>query len=240
MTTARVLVSIPTYGGLDFRTFEALSSASRKGAVAGVQYVKSSFLTKCFNQLWCRALNARESQGLTHFAMLHGDVVPMSLWLDHMLEIASETNADVLSVVMPMKSEHGVTSTAIESADRMKPTRFTLKQLDKMPVTFTHEKLLVNTGLMLVKLAGDWIEKIHFHFEDEIRIEDGIRVAHALSEDWAFSMDARALGAKVYATRAVTAVHLGEWAYPNSGAWGKWEWDMANGEAKLNEVEGTP
>jgi hypothetical protein len=230
---SRVLVSIPTYGGLDGRTFEALTSASPDGHVAGVQYVKSSFLTKCFNQMWCRALNDRESHGLTHFAMLHADVMPEPEWLDKTLRVMSETGADVVSVVMPMKNGQGLTSTGIESDDRMKPRRFTIKQLEAMPLTFTHPKLVVNTGLMLIDVRKPWVERIHFRVEDEIRIENGVRAAHALSEDWAFSMDARALGAKLYATRAIRAHHLGEQAYPNFGGWGTSAIDEAFGEARL-------
>ena len=45
-------------------------------------------------------------------------------------------------------------------------------------------------------------------------------MAVGMSEDWAFSRRARALGATLYATREVSIVHSGMKDYRNDSAWG--------------------
>ena len=102
--------------------------------------------------------------------------------------------------------------------------RLTLNEIynDYEP-TFTHEKLLVNTGLMLVDLRKTWVENVWFAFEDKI-IPDpkapGNFKAVGISEDWFFSRRARELGAKLFATREVAVRHVGSADYSNASAWG--------------------
>ena len=53
----------------------------------------------------------------------------------------------------------GVTTTAI---DPPAVRRFTMKEILARPETFTHPDLLVNTGMLLVDMRDDWIERAYF------------------------------------------------------------------------------
>jgi len=71
------------------------------------------------------------------------------------------TKAKVLSVVLPLKSAEGVVSTALDDPDY--PTsslvsQFTTTEIHQMPEeTFTHERLLANTGCLLVDFREPWV-----------------------------------------------------------------------------------
>lgn len=221
-----VIVGIPTYDGqVHSGIIGAMRSASKyKQVFLGTS--KLSILTHSFNSLWAGALNLRK-QGASHFCMLHADIAPEDFWLDKMLEIFHAKKASVLSAVMPIKSSSGFTSTAIETDNPWRPKRYTMTEIDAMPEpTFTHEKLLINTGLMLVDITQPWVEKICFKFTDYIELKDGKYYAYNVPEDWNFSKDARALGASLWATRSVKAMHHGNAAYPNYGVWGTKETDL--------------
>jgi len=146
-----------------------------------------------------------------------------------MMSIMEKHRADVLSVVVPLKNDKGLTSTALDMAvgdedPHWRVKRLTLNEIynDYEP-TFTHEKLLVNTGLMLVDLRKPWVENVWFAFEDKI-IPDpkipGYFKAVGVSEDWFFSRRACELGAKLYATREISVLHAGTTEYSNASAWG--------------------
>lgn len=230
---AKVLVSIPSYGGKCEvgMLFPLMRAAKEKGNNYTIQNVDSSTNCHGFNMLLNNALDARDLDQITHFAMIHTDVIPEEYWLDKMLAIMERTNADVLSAVIPIKDHQGLTSTALdEQVGDVDPAwrvrRITLneiyKTLDgvKLEPSFTHPKLLVNTGLMLIDLRKPWIDKLHFRFEHQIIRHHGKRSAVCMPEDWAFSRDARALGATLWATREVAVRHVGYAAYPNSYPWG--------------------
>ena len=74
----------------------------------------SSLLARNFNLLFCHALEWRDRGQADYFAMIHGDVVPPVWWADVMIAEMERVGADVLSAVVPLKSEHGLTSTAID------------------------------------------------------------------------------------------------------------------------------
>lgn len=226
MTT---LIGVPCYDGrLHFAVVEAIGRAGLARRM--VRYQQNSILTKCFNMLWCEALNAR-ANGVTHFAMVHADVMPDPGWLDRMHDIMEEHKADVLSVAMPLKSKHGLTSTAVNDDP---PRRFTLRQLHAGPETFTAPNLLVNTGLMLVDFRKPWVETIAFRFDDKIlNTGDGF-VAVNLPEDWAFSFDASSRGARICVTRAIGATHFGIDGFRNDEPWGTMAVDEFNGAAVLD------
>jgi len=91
--------------------------------------------------------------------------------------------------------------------------------------TFTAPNLLLNTGLMLVKLSAPWVQQVYFHFEDKIIRVNGRRRAVLMPEDWMFSRDARKLGCTAqWATREVRVEHKGMATYPNDVVWG-WKTD---------------
>lgn len=227
---ARVLIGIPTYDGkIESGINQAIENASRFGYKAAVCVSKTSILTQCFNHLWATALNAKKQHGLSHFCMLHADVVPEDYWLDKMVGIMKETGAHVLSSVIPIKSNYGLTSTAIDDGkDAWHPRRLTLTEVFERDETFTQEGLLINTGLMLVDLSQKWVEDICFRFDDDIILEDNQFKAVGISEDWYFSRWAAANGAKLFATRAVSIDHVGSAKYQNNEPWGQWKTDLVN------------
>jgi GT2 family glycosyltransferase len=234
---ASVYIGIPTYDG---RVHKNLATALQKATANRVSKTTSiitcSILTRAFNLLYAHALNERRN-GTSHFCLLHDDIVPEPLWLDKMMSLMEREHADVLSVVIPLKDDKGLTSTALDMAvgdedPHWRVKRLTLNEIyHDYAATFTHEKLLVNTGLMLVDLRKPWVENVWFAFEDRI-IPDpktpGYFKAVGVSEDWFFSRRARELGAKLYATREISVVHTGAAEYSNASPWGSLREDAAD------------
>jgi hypothetical protein len=174
----------------------------------------SSFLTNGFNHSWCEALNKREQQGITHFLMVHADVMPNCPdWVNRLLNVMEETNADVVSTIIPIKDNRGLTSIA-KDTDAWLPQRLSLEEIKQLPENFEAE--LINTGLMLVDFKKDWVAKINppFAVKDELLFDEknGYR-AVSLSEDWYFSREVRKLGGKLVATRKIPVVHIGSSFY---------------------------
>jgi NAD(P)-dependent dehydrogenase (short-subunit alcohol dehydrogenase family) len=90
----------------------------------------------------------------------------------------------VLSVVSPIKSNKGLTSTAVNS-DHWRPRRYTLKEMAAMPPTFTLPDLLINTGLMLVNLSGPWVEEVCFDVNNLVyKAPNGRWKSEMEPEDW--------------------------------------------------------
>lgn len=227
-----IYLGIPCHDGrLDKGHLESLLTY-KSPHLRAVNVMSQSMLTKNFNTLFAHALNERK-KGITHFAMLHSDVVPEKMWLDKLYKLMNEHQADVISAIVPIKSEHGLTSTGFDEAiDGVedwyyRPKRLTMTEAYKeFEPTFTNEKLLVNTGCMLIDIRKAWVEKIWFEFEDKIvEKEPGYFVPICVPEDWNFSRRARAMGAKLFATREVLTWHMGGGAFSNSQAWGSLEHD---------------
>lgn len=221
-------LALPTYNGSRTNSHAILCAATFPAPFAGIRPddVGSSLLAHNFNGMWARALNER-ARGITHFVMLHSDVFPHSqTWLGEMHAIMERVGASVLSVVLPLKDHWGVTTTALDRANIWSPKRLTMKEIyaENQPATFTHEKLLVNTGLMMVDFRAPWVEQAYFAMRDEIRQKpSGEYYAVAESEDWFFSRKARELGATLYATREIAASHFGGANFDNTSAWGTME-----------------
>lgn len=191
---------------------------------------QTSLLTLNFNSAWCVCLNERKAHGFTHFAMLHSDVVPLPLgepWIDTMLALMEEHDADVLSAVVPIKNKLGLTSTAIDEQPK-RPwlvRRLTMHEIfDNYDPTFTHPDLLVNTGLWICRL-DDWCEKIRFRQQDSIgRNKEGRFIPITIPEDWDFSRQVHAAGKRLFATRDLAVMHEHE-DYHTREPWGEWERD---------------
>jgi hypothetical protein len=221
----------------------------QKGAPAlRLVHLKTSLLANGFNQLWCIALNNRHM--LSHFLMLHSDIVPTDAgFVKILLDEMEQVGADVLSAVVPLKSETGITSTAIIPdlawAHALSETvsgrrRLTMQELERMPQTFdaamvaeglemdgAEPALLVNTGMLLVDLRKPWVERVHFTINDALwQRADGKFVCDVEPEDWFFSSRAAEEGARVWATRKVKVEHVGSKGYSNQGAWGTLEHDV--------------
>ena len=186
----------------------------------------SSALTMNFNKLWCQALNERKGMGVTHFLMLHADVRPLDRdWLDVMFEEMEKNDADVLSSIIPIKNNMGVTSTALDPKIEgvWSGVRLTQKQVldPAMPDTWTADNLLVNTGLMLVDFRKPWVEKICFNVQNRIeKNEAGFYAPIFEPEDWNFSRQCHKLGVKLFVTRKVVVDHYGIHIYRSDEIWG--------------------
>jgi hypothetical protein len=207
-----------------------------------------SLLARTFNTLWIQALNHAERGLITHFAMLHADVAAPQFWLDTLMEELTAREADICSVVVPIKDMKGVTSTAIDDpANPWQPyRRLTMTEVMRLPETFTaedchqaslnphHGALLVNTGCWVCDLRRPWWlgdptqnQPLCFMINDRIRRgAEGKFFVDTQSEDWYFSREAAKYGAKIIATRKVKLEHFGEAGFSNVGAWGEWSHDM--------------
>ena len=219
-----VLIGAPTYDTTRYNAIP-LARALRhppKDTLVNLVEQSGSLLAYTFNSLWCMALQLRAAPAnVTHFLLIHADIMPDNdNWLDIMLEEMKEHKAQILSAVVPIKGESGMTSTAWDN-DPWNPYRLSLTELQEKPKTWTEPNLLINTGLLLVDFTQPWVEQIRFHINDMIvKDENGVFHAVVAPEDWNFSRDARNLGVESYATKAVTIRHMGLAAYSNANVWG--------------------
>lgn len=226
-------IGCPTHNGeLRGEIVTAILDAAMGNRMA-FAHSKYSKLTQNFNFLICDALNLGK---FTHFCMIHGDIVPAQGWLKTLHKEMEETGADVISAVVPIKNPKGITSTGLckEETTPLLLRRLTLKEcLDPAKLanlglstspsgkSFTGDYIILNTGLMLIDLRKDWIKQITFRVTDQIIVQpDGTRKAFGGSEDWLFSLDARKLGAKLWATTAVKLNHVGGATFSNYEAYG--------------------
>lgn len=231
---ARIFVGIPTYkSDMNVGLLFPLLQASRKHHL---DFANSDTSATCFsfNKLWIDALELWEAGKITHFLMVHSDIIPERYFVDKMMAIMERCGADVLSAIVPIKSNEGLTSTAMEEPwgdedPRWRVRRVTMREAHALPKTWTHDAVLLNTGLMLVKM-GEWCKQMHFHFDDAIIMYRGRRIPACFPEDWNFSRDAKKLGAKLYASREVSCTHVGNTGFPNFNPWGTLERDFMNPE----------
>ena len=189
-----IYLALPTYGGVDAETMLAVAEALRQPRVFA-RSQGGSLLAKCFNAMWCEALNTRAEKHWTHFVMLHSDIAPESGWLTKLLDEMDRVDADVISAVSPIKDNQRITSTALlDGAGELE--RLDEHTLRDLPATFDGSRfegkaLLINTGLMAVRFDQPWVEECHFEIRDSIeRQPDGTFEARGLSEDWNFSSSA--------------------------------------------------
>jgi hypothetical protein len=198
-----------------------------------------------FNVLWADALNRFEAGEITHFAMLHGDIVPdvQQRWLDILLEEMDARDAELVSAPSPIKDDRGVTSTGIcDLADTWRPwRRFTMRELcEQLPETFDHvaagypdRPLLHNTCCWVCDLRkpvfretnSDGSLKMLFRFPERI-VRDGAGhwLKQAESEDWVLSRELWERGAKnTWITRRVRLQHRGMHEWPNDRAYGRYK-----------------
>lgn len=246
----RLLVGLPRYSDGCSLGAAAGFFHSDRGCEAvssrGISLIVSS-LTGSFNSLWAKARNEWEDGNIDGFAMIHSDVAPAVSWAGVLLREMDAYGADLISAVVPIKDDRGLTSTALDdSGDQWRFRRLTTAQAQQLPVTFGDEEaggpVLCNTGLWLCRL-GPWMLDCHFRWHDTIRREPhpsdppavkargGRWVPRSIPEDYDFSRQVRALGLKVCATRAVPLLHWGHYAWNSEDVWG-WPVDQEVKKAK--------
>lgn len=237
-----VMVGFPG-GSLCYGTHRGLATASM--GAHDVYEDQSGIGWDDMNRLWCHALNQAHHGRISHFGMLHSDVMPSPGWVDLLADELTERGADFISAVCALKTDEGITTCGIGDPDNpWSPfRRFTMRELVKMPETFGIEDtshpnkyLLHNTGCWLADLRNPIWRTVDGHgclvadlsFPIRGRLTDNGEFVHEReSEDWHFSRMMARLGMKTLATRRVTTVHYGTAGYRNDHAWGKLEHDEA-------------
>lgn len=123
------------------------------------------------------------------------------------------------------------------------PRRLTMKECHAGPKTFTHPRILLNTGCMLFDMREPWVDqavengvkkngpgRMYFHIDDSIQWIDGEPHTRGASEDWNFTRMARAAGCppdKIFATLAMPLEHVGQMRFPTAIPWGTLDRDDA-------------
>jgi len=211
-----ILVGIPTHGrDVDAGVMMASHAFGDVGRVE-IKWSAASLLAANFNKLLCAAKNG----GHEYLLLGHGDVVPLGTgWLRAMVDRAKRHNADLLSAVVPLKNASGLTSTAVLVDGRVR--RLTLHEVAKLPDVFDvfdvydvgvapdAYGLLVNTGLLLIRMAMVDPERLHFTVRDQVRQCEGVFNFVVWPEDWGFSVDAAKANLRVTATRTPRVEHIG-------------------------------
>ena len=242
MNERTIFLGCPTHDGrMETGAADIFYSAASKDLII-IMNNQSSALTANCNHLYATALNYKKNHPLKWFAMLHSDVIPEPLFVDKLISLAEEHNADFMSAVIPIKNSLGITSCGFRFGDSFH-TRITQKQLwnEHMPATFDgpmalaaiekmgfsdkmffqHNELLANTGCMVVRIDKDWSDKLYFTIKDSIyQDEDGLYRVNFFPEDWNFSLMVHQHGGKVMCTREVAVKHAGGTRYSNQDQWG--------------------
>ena len=250
MNTDNAFLGCITHNGqLDYRMAKSFFVTAAKDRSVMFKCHQTSLLAGGCNTLWCDALNNMAQAGLKWFSLLHADIVPEDWWLDKLIAIAEENDADMLSAIVPIKGPEGVTSTAISSHDAFRRyTRLTMKQVNDpaMSATFDIDQLknlppfakafrpeynengnpylLVNTGCFVCRLDREWVQREDVMFTINDRIRQGIGgnyLAYQEPEDWYFSRMVAKVGGKVMATREVKVEHIGAISYKSNTVWGQ-------------------
>lgn len=213
-----LFTALPSYDGRRFNARAMSEILQIRNMDVRCMEIHGSLLTLSFNRAWAAALNG----GATFFLMLHDDIMPVSEdWIGELFGELAANRASVISVVSPIKTPDGLTSTAIETADPWNPRRLAMAEVFERPETWTEPGLLLNTGLMLVDFRQEWVRDAFFTMNDRlVRRPTGEYAAEVQPEDWNFSRMARAAGASLYATRKVVIQHIGRAGYDNSCVWG--------------------
>jgi hypothetical protein len=234
-----VFLCCPHNGSVAGSTLRSLCNAGKSFELVDgcLQEIESpSLLAFGFNHLWCAALNSNPRP--THFAMLHADLAPEPRWLDTLLQKMRETGADVMTTINAIKDRHGLTSTGIHDPKTGRMRKFTTREVELLPETFTADSagfpgqcLLMNTGCWVADFTTPWVAEMPgFQMRDRIaKDKTGKFIPQCLSEDWWFSVWAHRRGLKVGATKAVKTLHKGSYDYPNCVGWGAWETDQESG-----------
>lgn len=197
----------------------------------------TSMLPRTFNYLWCDARRERKNHPLKLLGMIHDDVAPEPGCLDILYSEMQRVGADMISAVIPIKNDLGVTSTAVDNPDDpYSNRRLCMKEVFNLPETFEAKDipwrkegqcLLANTGLFLMRFDQPWVDEFPgFRFQNSIRNQaDGDCNSIDIPEDWDFSRWMASKGLKVFCTRKVKLEHELP-IYHNTAPWGAWPTDL--------------
>ena len=238
-TDPGIYLTVPCYPGVvDFRIEGAIHAARTRFPLCAVRMESVSALCLAFNIAYAQALNMR-GQGITHFVMLHSDVVPAQqviadqdgangrvsgCWIDVLLSEMAAHGLDAISAVVAIKHDKGETSTGVErAADGGDKGRLRLSNClewegaTRRAQDMKNYRLLINTGCMVIDIRKPWAERLYFRTQDAIRkdAKTGLFEAHFEPEDWEMSRMLSKWGVPYGATTALRVEHMGRKAYPN-------------------------
>lgn len=227
----RVVIALPS-GGMHYSgTLPGIIAPSLKGIRPNYQMLTHSLLTRCFNILWCRALNDKPRPD--YFAMMHADLCAQPGWLDILIEELEREDVEMVSTIIPIKDATDRTSLCVYDPTTKKGDAIKRSEVKNYPPTFGNEALpngqvlLHNTGLWVCRFnhakqilvnavdVKPWIEEFSFGQTDQtFKRDDGLWDAYSTTEDWQMSLWMHDYGVSVKATSKVRVVHFGtgEWA----------------------------
>lgn len=225
MAETRTLITTPNYDNTIHMRAMVQPTAHRE---VGTSAFQNSLAPRSFTHCWLTAMDAAQTQGFTHFAMQHTDVLPQALWLDVLHDEMERLDCDIISAVVPIKTTEGRTSTAVDRVVNgvLMQRNLTLAEVYRLPETFCAEdvepgcRLLVNTGLWLCRLDRPWCDYVNFQHVTWIDRRGEVPILTQESEDWLMSRQLNQLGVKLYATRKVKLSHRGYYEFSNEKPWG--------------------
>lgn len=230
---SKIFLALPHSGSLIGGVLTGCCNSSAKHKVLTAE-CPFGCLTHNFNVLWTLALNNRED-GITHFAMLHSDIAPQPFFIDTLMDEMEATDAEVMSAVIAIKDNRGLTSTGLGTLGEWGVKRFALKELDKMPETFSlafteHDPgqyLAINVGLWVCDIRRPWVDEFPgFRVQNRIyRNPEGVYCAQFRPEDWDFAEWLHTHDVRTFVTRKVGANHRGVMDYGNQSPWGTMDTD---------------
>lgn len=243
---ARVFIAVPTYNGwVRMEAFRGLMLATSNSRIYH-QFNKASLLANGFNRLYATAWNTRRLMPWSHWCLHHADIEAPEFFLDVMLEEMDRVGADVLSCAVAIKDGRALSSTGTVQANG-NIRRLTLKEVHRLPETFSaadlpaigiDTPLVVNTGLMLVRMDRPWSKKVCFRIGDAMREDDnGDLHPIGLPEDWGFSVWANEQGLRLFCTRKLLIRHHGEWSWSNECPADGWETDLGDEPERYEDME---
>lgn len=246
----RVIVALPNRPGdsVSGKTVASLNSTGTDHKLLWVHGRSMSLLNYNFNIAWTDALNRRGE--FDYFVMLHADVAPEPGWIDKLIAEYERVGADVLSCVIAIKDEDGLSSTGIMNWNDRVMRKISIAQALQLPKTFDAQTvgadvLLLNTGCWICRMDQPWVEKACFRsFDWTYQDGNGEWKAGCIGEDYLWSVDLARLGVKTFATTAVKILHAGTFDYPNHVAWGdpdarevKFDWEEEPSRGDRHERE---
>lgn len=221
---------------------QSITFCTRKHAIH-IDWMGFGDLCHNFNMDFCRALGLRPK--INHFAMHHADIRCCPGWLDVLVEEMDRTGADIMTSVVAIKDERGLTTTGIRYPGQVGARRFTMAELHDLPETFsiadTNEPdqiLAINTGCWIARFpASGWPDRFPgFEIKHRIDWRAGVPVCSFDSEDWLFGEWAHQQGLKVFATRKTEAKHQGTFFYGVDTVWGSCATDPVAPTRPLSEA----
>ena len=240
----KIALFVPNYdGNISGKTTHSMLTACQSVHHVSINSGGMSLLARNFNTGFLAALMG----GFDYFVMLHSDigasnVVTNTPWIDSLVQDCETMKCAVLSVVIPLKNDTGVTSLALslDRTNKYEIRRVTMKELVKLPIDFICREdvceifgldpdqagaLYINTGFMCVNLRDfDWKGQKFPGFSIDDRIywsPEGQPLPYTLSEDWGFSLWVTMQGWPVFATKRYPATHFGGKDYSNQEIWGE-------------------